>query len=59
MAVFVAAVFLQHFGIIYTTVTNAGFLTGLYVIFVPFCAWVLFRQQTTMLVGAGCAMATW
>ncbi len=55
--VFVAAVFLQHFGIIYTTVTNAGFLTGLYVIFVPFCAWVLFRQQASMLVCAGCGMA--
>ncbi|MBS3847748.1 DMT family transporter [Devosia sp. J2-20] len=36
---------LQQVGLIYTTVTNAGFLTGLYVFFVPFLGFVLFRTR--------------
>lgn len=55
--VFMAGVFLQHFGIVYTTVTNAGFLTGLYVIFVPFCSWILFRHRPTLIVSLSCALA--
>lgn len=35
---------LQQVGIMTTSVTNAGFLTGLYVVMVPFLAVLLFRQ---------------
>jgi drug/metabolite transporter (DMT)-like permease len=35
---------LQQIGIMTTSVTNAGFLTGLYVVMVPFLAVSLFRQ---------------
>lgn len=34
---------LQQFGLLTTTVTNAGFLTGLYVVLVPLFAVILFR----------------
>lgn len=36
---------LQQIGIASTTVTNAGFLTALYVPLVPFLAWVVHRQR--------------
>lgn len=36
---------LQQFGIFFTTVTNAGFLTAVYVPLVPFLALVLFRKK--------------
>ena len=35
---------LQQIGIQYTSVTNAGFLTGVYVVIVPITAWALFRS---------------
>ncbi len=35
---------LQQIALKTTTVTNAGFLTGLYVVMVPFIIWVLFRD---------------
>jgi drug/metabolite transporter (DMT)-like permease len=35
---------LQQIGIMTTSVTNAGFLTGLYVVMVPFLAVSLFRR---------------
>jgi drug/metabolite transporter (DMT)-like permease len=34
----------QQIGLLTTSVTNSGFLTGLYVVMVPFIAVVLFRQ---------------
>ena len=34
----------QQWGIVSTTVTNAGFLTGLYVVMVPFIVWMLYRK---------------
>ncbi|EKF18046.1 DMT family transporter [Nitratireductor pacificus] len=34
----------QQVGLLTTTVTNSGFLTGLYVVMVPFLAVILFRQ---------------
>lgn len=33
----------QQFGLLTATVTNSGFLTGLYVVFVPFLSVILFR----------------
>ncbi len=43
-AVFLAAQLLQQLGIMTTTVTNAGFLTALYVILVPILGIALYRQ---------------
>ena len=39
-----AAIGLQQVGLLTTTVTNSGFLTGLYVVFTPFIAILLFRE---------------
>jgi len=36
---------LQQVGLIFTTVTNSGFLTGLYVVFVPFITLLVLRQR--------------
>ena len=48
--VFVLGVTLQQLGMEYTTVTNAGFLTGLYAIFTPFFAWLIFRQRPVVII---------
>ncbi len=61
-AVFVGGVILQQIGIKYTSVTNAGFLTGLYVVGVPFVAWLLFRRRPAWVVLPACLLAvagTW
>jgi drug/metabolite transporter (DMT)-like permease len=47
---FAAAVILQQVGLEQTSVTNAGFLTGLYVIFVPVICRVFYRQQLSALI---------
>lgn len=39
------AMALQQFGLTITTVTNSGFLTGLYVVFVPFISLLVLRQR--------------
>ena len=48
---------LQQVGLLFTSVTNAGFITGLYVIMVPIIG-LLFGQKTGMgtWLGAGCAV---
>ena len=43
VALFLGMAF-QQVGLLTTTVTNSGFLTGLYVVFVPFVAIALFRE---------------
>jgi len=48
---FVAATF-QQIGIIYTTAGKAGFITGLYVIFVPL-AGIFIGQKTTLNIWLG------
>ncbi|NDV85594.1 EamA family transporter [Aurantimonas aggregata] len=40
-----AGAILQQIGIVTTSVTNAGFLTGLYVVFTPILAFVLLRAR--------------
>jgi drug/metabolite transporter (DMT)-like permease len=53
---------MQQIGMMTTTVTNAGFLTALYIPVVPVVAWVLFRQLphwTTWLAALGCLVGTW
>lgn len=54
---FTAGVILQQVGILHTTVTNAGFLTGLYVVLVPFIAWMFFGQRPAPTVWIASAMA--
>lgn len=40
----------QQMGIVYTTAGKAGFITALYILFVPVIGFVLFRKQITWLV---------
>lgn len=54
---FVAASWLQQLGLITTTVTNAGFLTGLYVMFVPLVLLVGFRMRPHRMVLAAVPVA--
>lgn len=42
--VFFAAISLQQIGLLTTTVTNAGFLTGIYVVLTPLVALLAFRE---------------
>ncbi len=51
-----AASTLQQFGIQYTTVGKAGFITTLYIIFVPI-AGIFFRRRVSGIVWAGAVMA--
>ncbi len=53
---------LQQIGMLGTTVTNAGFLTALYIPLVPVLAWAAFRQAphwTIWPATAGCLVGTW
>lgn len=53
---------LQQFGLVTATVTNAGFLTALYVVFVPFIAWALTRTPPATVVLPAAALSfvgTW
>ncbi|NRF70472.1 DMT family transporter [Aquincola sp. S2] len=55
-------VVLQQIGLVSTSVTNAGFLTALYVPLVPLLAWVLLRQGPHWSVwpaSLGCLAGTW
>lgn len=56
-AVFFLGNILQQVGIVHTTVTNAGFLTGLYVVMVPFMAWALFRAAPPAIVWPAVALS--
>lgn len=49
---------LQQLGLVYTTAGNAGFITGLYVIFVPFFLWVFWHENVrwTTFLAAGIAV---
>jgi drug/metabolite transporter (DMT)-like permease len=49
---------LQTAGLERTTVSNAGFITGLYVVFTPLAAVALFRIRIPRIVWAGVALAT-
>lgn len=50
-------VILQQIGILHTSVTNAGFLTGVGVILVPFIAWFLYRRRPSWIVVPTCFLA--
>lgn len=47
---FTGGVLIQQIGLLNTSVTNAGFITGLYVFFTPFIAWILFRHMPSLLI---------
>lgn len=47
---FVAGVIFQQEGVALTSVTNAGFLTGIYVLFVPVICALLYKEKLTKLV---------
>lgn len=36
--------FPQTLGLVYTTASNSGFITGLFIVFVPFMGWILFGK---------------
>ena len=48
---------LQQVGLLTTTATNAGFLTALYVVIVPFMLWALTRQRPRPLVLLACGVS--
>ena len=48
--VFFAAAALQQWGLVSTSVTNAGFLTATYVVMVPFAVWALYRKPPPFIV---------
>ncbi len=53
---------LQQIGLVTATVTNTGFLTGLYVIVTPLLVWMFFRRQPQAHIWLAVAMAfvgTW
>lgn len=52
----------QQIGILHTTVTNAGFLTGLYVPLVPLISWLIMRVRPHWSVwpcSIGCLVGMW
>ncbi|MGL4767256.1 MAG: DMT family transporter [Formosimonas sp.] len=52
----------QQIGMQYTSVTNAGFLTGLYVPMVPFLAYFLYKRRANLwvwLAALTCFVGTW
>ncbi len=51
------AINLQQFGLLGTSVSNAGFITGLYVVFVPVLL-LLFRQRVALTVWGAVALAS-
>jgi len=51
------AINLQQFGIQYTSVANASFITSLYVIMVPVACLVFFKQRAPIFVWIGVAVA--
>jgi len=55
-------VLMQQIGMVTTTVTNAGFLTALYVPLVPILSWLVQRETPHWMVwpaAAGCLVGTW
>lgn len=48
---------LQQLGLLTTSATNAGFLTALYVVMVPFTVWIVSRQPPRSMVLLACAVS--
>jgi drug/metabolite transporter (DMT)-like permease len=56
VCLFVASA-LQQIGLNSTSVTNAGFITSLYIAFVPFVAWLIVKTPVTRLVLVACVVS--
>ena len=56
-AVLCLAINLQQFGLLFTTVANASFITSLYVIMVPIVCLVIFKKRAPVFVWIGAAVA--
>ncbi|MCB1521650.1 MAG: DMT family transporter [Hyphomicrobiaceae bacterium] len=59
---FFLAAYLQQSGLVTATVTNAGFLTAIYVVFTPLIAWALLRQPPMAAIWPAVALSflgTW
>ena len=56
-AVFLIGSLLQQYGLVQTTVTNSGFLTALYVLFVPLIAFVSIRAMPHPIIYIGAPLA--
>ena len=54
---FFAGCAFQHYGLRSTSVTNAGFLTSLYVVMIPFIAWVCLRRPPQKFVWPASVLA--
>jgi drug/metabolite transporter (DMT)-like permease len=48
---------LQQIGLVTTSATNAGFLTALYVVMVPFSVWIISRQVPRSLILLACGIS--
>jgi len=51
------AINLQQFGILFTSVANASFITSLYVIMVPIASFIIFRKRAGVFVWGSVAVA--
>ncbi|MEJ9278510.1 DMT family transporter, partial [Bacillus thuringiensis] len=49
---------LQTFGLLYTTSSKAGFLTGLSIVMVPILSFIFLKQKATIFIVLGIAVAT-
>lgn len=49
---------LQTFGLLYTTSSKAGFLTGLSIVMVPILSFIFLKQKATIFIVLGSAVAT-
>ncbi|MGL4406289.1 MAG: DMT family transporter, partial [Notoacmeibacter sp.] len=47
----------QQYGLLTTSVSNSGFLTGLYVVFVPVIGFILFKDRPHFAIWPGAALA--
>ena len=56
-AAFAAAVSLQQYGMTATSVTNTAFITGLYVVMVPFIGWFFYKQKLSAPVLVACVLS--
>ena len=55
--VFGASYLLQTYGLQFTTSSNAGIITGMFIVFVPLTGWLLFRMRTGWWLWLGIAVS--
>src|SRR5450759_1170685 len=55
-ALYIALAF-QQAGLVTTTAGNAGFITSLYVVIVPFVLWIFWRERPSTLMGVAIPLA--